>query len=121
MDPEQNKQVANRDLPELISLLQKNNQYLEELLKIQKKQHRMFLISQIIQTILTLIPWITVLIVGFLLWQTIMQNLQALNNNVNTLKGNFDSFYQFFADLKPELNSVSPKLEETWEKLKFWE
>lgn len=117
----------NQELPtsknhhdQLIELLQENNHYLKQLLDLKRKEHREAVIGHIFHTILTMLPWIAVLVLGYFVWQTLMQYLDALNSNINTLKGNFEALSDFIQKITPDFGSVMPKLKDTWENIQFW-
>ncbi len=109
--PEENK---------IITLLEENNGYLKELLHLQKNEHRSRLIAQIINFLATILPFVLILIIGYFAWQAINHYLEILNNNINTLKTNFDALRDFFQKLIPDFSSISSKLNETWQTVQFW-
>lgn len=104
----------------IIALLQESNGYLKELLQLQKKEHREAIWGTVYHTLINLLPWIAIVIVGYFVWQSIMHYLDALNENINTLKSNFDSVFEFIKKLIPDFSSIGPKIKETWQNIQFW-
>lgn len=104
----------------LITLLEENNGYLKELLTLQKKDHRSKVIDRTINILTTLLPFILILIAGWFAWQAINHYLDILNNNINTLKANFDALRDFFQKLIPDFSAIGTKLNDTWESVQFW-
>lgn len=105
---------------QIISLLRENNSYLKQLLDLQKKEHRSKVTAQVLHVMTTLLPFILILIAGWYAWQTINHYLDVLNNNINTLKANFDALRDFFQKLIPDFGAISGKLKDTWETVQFW-
>ena len=105
----------------IIALLEKNNEYLEKLLTLNEKEHRQAVRARIISIIITLIPWLATMIIGYFLWQTLTHYLESLNHNIDLLKNNFDTFHEFLRKLIPDFSQIAPKLKDTWENAKFWQ
>lgn len=112
--------IKATDAEQIIELLKENNHYLKQLFKLQRKEHREAVIAKVFHIILNMIPWIVVLVLGYFVWQTVMHYLDALNNNINTLKGNFDALSTFIQKITPDFSSIVPKLKSTWENIQFW-
>ena len=112
--------IKKNEAQEIIELLKENNHYLKQLFELKRKEHRQAIIGKIIHVILTMIPWIAVLVIGYFVWHTIMHYLDALNNNINALKGNFDAMANFIQKITPDFSSIVPKLQNTWENIQFW-
>jgi len=104
----------------LITLLEENNSYLKELLDLQKKEHRSKTAGQVIHVLTTLLPFILILIAGWYAWVAINHYLDILNNNINTLKANFDALRDFFQKLIPDFSAISSQMKNTWENVQFW-
>ena len=104
----------------LITILEENNRYLKELLDLQKKEHRSKAAAQVLHVLTTLLPFILIMIAGWYAWQTINHYLDVLNNNINTLKTNFDALRDFFQKLIPDFGAIGAKLNNTWENVQFW-
>jgi hypothetical protein len=104
----------------LIALLQENNTYLKQLLELQKKEHFSRVTSQVLNVLATLLPFILIMVAGWFAWQTINHYLDVMNNNINTLKTNFDALRDFFQRLIPDFSGIGNKLQDTWETVQFW-
>ncbi len=113
-------QVKTAEAEQIIELLKENNHYLKQLFELERKEHREVVIGHIFHVIITMIPWIAILILGYFVWQSMIHYLDALNNNINTLKGNFDALSTFIQKITPDFGSILPKLKDTWENVQFW-
>lgn len=103
-----------------IALLQEQNNLLRQLLELQKKEARQAALGHVLHTLLTLIPFAVILVLGFMIWQSIQHYLDALNNNINILKSNFDAIFGFFQKVIPDFSKITPELQQTWENIQFW-
>ena len=112
--------LLNEESQEIIALLKENNLYLKNLWELKKKEHRSAVISHVFHLILAILPWVVVLILGYFIWQTIMHYLDALNQNVNVLKSNFDAIYGFLKKLIPDFSKIDSQLQQVWQKIQFW-
>lgn len=73
----------------IVELLEKNNKLLEELIKYQRKEHRAQTWRWILQTIIHLLPFILLFILGWWVFDIINANIQAVQANVDALKEGF--------------------------------
>jgi len=74
---------------ELIELLKKNNKLLEELVKYQRKEHRSQTWRWVLQIFIQLLPFIILVLLGWWVFSLIMENIQALQANIDALKEGF--------------------------------
>lgn len=109
---EENSQIAK--------LLEQNNSLLQELVHIKKKETKTAKRDKIINIVLTLLPYILILIVGYYLWSIIMSYLDSLNQNINALKSGYDSLTQAIGKFIPDMSAISGQLEQTWQDIQFW-
>ena len=107
------------DNQQIIALLTENNQYIKELLQIKKQEHRTAKIDRIVHLVITLAPWIALIIIGYFIWQSIMHYLDTLNQNINTLKSNFDTLTNYFKNLIPDFSSIQSQLKNAWNNIHF--
>lgn len=98
---------------EIISLLQKNNELLQELLKMHKKEQRAQTRRTIFHVIINLLPFIIVMAVVYYLFSLISENIQALQSNIEMLK-------EFMIGLVPDFSGVGEKLNAVWQDVSFW-
>ena len=82
---------------DLLSLLKKNNELLEQILKIQKKEHRAQTWRTVLSIFIQLLPFIIIIVVVYYLFTLIQQNIQALQSNVDALK-------EFMVGLVPDFS-----------------
>ncbi len=76
---------------EIKELLEKNNKLLEELLKYQRKEHHAQTRRWVLQTFIQLLPFILLLLLGWYVFNLIMENIQALQDNIDALKQGFNN------------------------------
>jgi FtsZ-binding cell division protein ZapB len=74
---------------EIKELLEKNNELLEELVKFQRKEHRAQTWRWVLQTLIQLLPFIILALLGWWMFNLINENIQALQANVDALKEGF--------------------------------
>ena len=74
---------------QVIELLEKNNKLLAELVKYQRKEHRAQTWRWILQTVIHLLPFILLLLLGWWVFEIINANIQAVQANVDALKEGF--------------------------------
>jgi TRAP-type mannitol/chloroaromatic compound transport system permease small subunit len=74
---------------QVIELLEKNNKLLAELVKYQRKEHRAQTWRWILQTVIHLLPFILLLLLGWWVFDIINANIQAVQANVDALKEGF--------------------------------
>lgn len=100
--------------PEIIELLKKNNQLLEEILHLQKKEHRAQTWRTVFHVFINLLPFIILALAGWYIFDVINQNIQALQTNVNALK-------EFVVGIVPDFSGVGEKLNNVWQDVSFWD
>ena len=100
--------------PEIIELLKKNNQLLEEILHLQKKEHRAQTWRTVFHVFINLLPFIILALAGWYIFDMINQNIQALQTNVNALK-------EFVVGIVPDFSGVGEKLNNVWQDVSFWD
>ncbi len=100
--------------PELIELLKKNNQLLEKLLSLQKKEHRAQTWRTVFHVFINLLPFIILALAGWYIFNLINQNIQALQTNVNALK-------EFVVGIVPDFSGVGEQLNNVWQDVSFWD
>ena len=105
---------------EIITLLRENNAYLKQLLEFKKKEHRQAVAAQTLHIIVTILPFIVILVIGYFVWQSISHYLEVLNNNVNALKSSYDAMITFFQKLIPDFSKIIPDLNQTWQNIQSW-
>lgn len=93
---------------ELVELLKKNNDLLEQMLKLQKKEHRAQTWRTVFHVIITLLPFILLALIGWYVFDLINQNIQALQGNVNALK-------DFIVGIVPDFSGVGDTLNNVWQ------
>jgi len=74
---------------EIKELLEKNNKLLEELVKYQRKEHRAQTWRWVFQTLIQLLPFIILALLGWWMFDLINSNIEALQANVDALKEGF--------------------------------
>jgi len=99
---------------ELIELLKRNNQLLEEILKLEKKEQRVQKWRTFFHILINLLPFIILAIIGWYIFNLINQNIQALQGNINALK-------DFITGLVPDFSGVGDRLNSTWQNVTFWD
>ncbi len=99
---------------ELIELLKRNNQLLEEILKLEKKEQRAQKWRTFFHILINLLPFIILAIIGWYIFNLINQNIQALQGNINALK-------DFITRLVPDFSGVGDRLNSTWQNVTFWD
>lgn len=99
---------------ELVELLKKNNQLLEQMLKLQKKEHRAQTWRTVFHIFINLLPFILIALVGWYLFDIVNQNIQALQGNVDALK-------EFVVGIVPDFSGVGDKLNDVWQDVTFWD
>lgn len=100
--------------PEIIELLKKNNQLLEKLLSLQKKEHRAQTWRTVFHVFINLLPFIILALAGWYIFNLINQNIQALQTNVTALK-------EFVVGIVPDFSGVGEKLNNVWQDVSFWD
>ena len=91
----------------IIAQLEKNNQLLEELVKMQKKEHRAQTWRTVFHVFMSLLPFIIISALGYYVFTLINSNIQALQANVDALK-------EFMVGLIPDFSGVGDKLNDVW-------
>jgi ATP-dependent Zn protease len=99
---------------EIIKLLKKNNELLEQLLKMKKKEHRAQTWRSVFHLLINLLPFLLILAVVYYLFTLINENIQAMQANINTLK-------EFMLGLVPDFSGVGDRLNEVWRDVNFWD
>lgn len=99
---------------EITELLKKNNELLELLLKMKKKEHRAETWRSVFHIIINLLPFILILAVVYYLFTLINENIQAMQANINALK-------DFMIGLVPDFSGVGEKLNDVWQDVNFWD
>lgn len=74
---------------EIKELLEKNNELLEELVKYKRKEHRAQTWRWVFQTLIQLLPFIILALLGWWMFSLINENIQAIQANVDALKEGF--------------------------------
>jgi len=98
---------------EIIQLLKKNNELLDQMLKLQKKEHRAHIWGTVIHIFLTLLPLLLAIGITYYLFMLV-------NNNIMALKGNVDALKDFIVKLVPDFSGVGEALNNTWQDVQFW-
>lgn len=113
--------TSNTNNKELVELLKKNNELLEKMLKIQKKDHRAQTWRTALHVFFNLLPFI---IVAFLVWYL----FSLVNENIQALKGNIDALKDFILGFVPDFSGMGEQLNNTWndvgnsiQDLTFWD
>lgn len=104
--------INNNSRDEIVDLLKKNNELLEELLKMKKKEQRAEIRKTIFHVIINLLPFLIVIGVVYYLFSLVNQNIQALQSNINMLK-------EFMVGLVPDFSGVGEKLNDVWQDINF--
>ena len=112
--------LPQTDTQKIITLLEESNFYLKKLWDLKHKEHREVVIGRVFHIVVALLPWIAVVLLGYFVWQGIMHYLDVLNNNVNTLKSNFDALFEFFKKIIPDFSKFGDTLKQTWQNVQFW-
>jgi len=126
-EPHDNHMIMEKEMgqtyessQEIITLLRENNAYLRQLLEFKKKEHRQAGVAQTLHIIVTILPFIVILVIGYFVWQSISHYLEVLNNNVNALKSSYDAMITFFQKLIPDFSKIIPDLNQTWQNIQSW-
>lgn len=69
--------------------LEKTNELLEKLVKYQQKEHRAQTWRWVLQTLIHLLPFILLLMLGWWVFDIVNANIQAVQANVDALKEGF--------------------------------
>lgn len=93
---------------ELIELLKKNNDLLEQMLKMQKKEQRAQKWRIAFHVFMNLLPFIILALIGWYIFNLINQNIQALQGNVEALK-------DFIVGWVPDFSGVGDTLNGVWQ------
>ncbi len=104
----------------IMELLEKQNNYLQTIAEILRKEHREAKIGRIIHALLVIIPSIVIVILGYYLWTGITHYLDVMNSNINALKSNFDALTGFFSKLVPDFSKIGSQLDQTWQNIQSW-
>ncbi|MBU1446530.1 hypothetical protein KKD70_04700 [Patescibacteria group bacterium] len=116
--------MENQDAPEivkhenptleLIEILKKNNELLEKMFKLQKKEHRTQIWGTIFHIFFTILPFLLAIGITYYLFNLVNQNILALKGNVDALK-------DFMVNLVPDFSGVGEKLNGVWQNVTFWD
>lgn len=98
---------------EIVELLKKNNELLECLLKMKKKEQRAQTWRTVFHVTVSLLPFIIVVFIVYYLFRLVNENIQAVQSNVETLR-------DFMMGLIPDFSGVGEKLEGVWQEIRFW-
>lgn len=104
--------------PEIIALLQEQNDTLHQLLKFHQHQEKAALRDKILGIVFHAIPYIALIILGYFLYTTIKDYLDALNNNINALRDGFVSIQTSIGKFIPDFSSISDSLGKAWQETK---
>jgi len=104
--------IINPDL-EIITLLKRNNELLEQILKLQKKEHRAHIWGTVIHVFLTLLPLLIAIGITYYMFTLV-------NNNIMLIKGNVDTLRDFIVKLVPDFSGVGETLNNAWNDVQFW-
>jgi hypothetical protein len=103
---------------EIIALLQEQNRTLHQLLEFHQHKERAALRDKILGIILHAIPYIALIILGYFLFTTIKEYLDALNNNINALRDGFVSIQTSIGRFIPDFSGITESLSKTWQDTK---
>lgn len=99
---------------ELVALLQKNNELLEKIFKLQRKEHRAQTWRTVLHVVMSLLPFIIAIIFVYYLFTLV-------NNNIQALKGNIDALKDFIINIVPDFSGVGEQLNSVWQDITFWD
>lgn len=103
---------------EIIALLQEQNHTLHQLLEFHQRKEKAALRDKILSIIFHAIPYIALIILGYFLYTTIKEYLDALNNNINSLRDGFISIQTSIGKLIPNFSGITESLSKTWQETK---
>jgi len=104
--------IINPDL-EIIQLLKRNNELLEQMFKLQKKEHRAHIWGTVLHIFLTILPLLLAIGITYYMFTLV-------NNNIMALKGNVDALKDFIVKLVPDFSGVGDTLNNAWQDVQFW-
>lgn len=104
----------------IIALLETQNSYLQSMSDIMHREHREAALARILHSLLIILPTVGIIIAGYFLWSSVNHYLEVMNNNINTLKSNFDAMASFVEKLIPDFGKISSELNQTWQNIQFW-
>ncbi len=104
--------------PEIIALLQEQNNTLHQLLKFHQHQEKAALRDKILGIVFHAIPYIALIILGYFLYTAIKGYLDALNNNINALRDGFVSIQTSIGKFIPDFSGISDSLGKAWQETK---
>jgi hypothetical protein len=93
---------------ELVELLKKNNDLLEQMLKMQKKEQKAQKWRTAFHIFMNLLPFILLALAGWYVFDLVNQNIQALQGNVDALK-------EFVVGIVPDFSGVGDTLNDVWQ------
>ena len=103
---------------QIISLLTEQNHYLKSLYEFELKKQRSEHIKTFITVFMNLLPFIVILILGYIAYSIIMEYINALNNNINALKVGYESMIQTIQKMVPDFSGISNSIQSTWQSIK---
>ena len=104
----------------MIALLEEQNRLIKSMADIMIREHRSETINKVIHALLVIIPSAAIIIIGYYLWTGMMHYLDALNNNINLLKSNYEALVAFFQKLVPDFSKIGSGLQQSWQDIQFW-
>jgi ATP-dependent Zn protease len=97
----------------ILALLEKNNQLLEKIVKMQEKEHRAQKWRSVIHIFMTLLPFLIAIGITYYLFTLVNNNIQAVVANIDALK-------EFMVGLVPDFSGVGDKLNDVWNDVTSW-
>ncbi|MGL5831148.1 MAG: hypothetical protein ACRCZE_03275 [Candidatus Altimarinota bacterium] len=105
-------------LQEQLKLSQEQNNLLQQLLKFHQDQEKSHHREQLIRFILTAIPYLALVILGYYLFSLFFQYLEILNNNINLLKDGYLNIQEQITKLIPDFSGIKEGISNTWQNVK---
>ena len=105
----------NKELQQIIILLQEQNQTLQQLLQLQLKKDRDQFRNNLLHFSIQLIPYLALLILAYYIYNSLHGYLDTLNHNINILRDGFLSLQNSLGKLIPDFSGIKNTLENTWQ------
>lgn len=108
----------NALLQEQLKVSNEQNHLLQQILKFHQDQEKSHHREQLIRFILTAIPYLALVILGYYLFSLFFQYLEILNNNINLLKDGYLNIQEQITKLIPDFSGIQEGISNTWQNVK---